>query len=294
MPIPAFPTNLLTRPIAEGGTFALIPDETAAPGRASQTQGFPPETQLPLREGGINPNRTDFNGFLHVLSGLAFWQQSGGLALYRAAVNYTSPNIVFHSGQLWWCVADNGPDTGAGLVVPGTDDKYWEDFLTALAGMAGGSGLSGFGNPVGTVIMYHGAEPPDGYLACDGSSFSATTYPKLRALLGSTILPDMRGFFVRGYDTRSTVDPDGTNREIGSAQGDAIRNITGGVTNTRFYITNPAASGAMHYSGMAGVRGSGSPGGGNATLSFDASRVVPTSTENRPRNICLLYCIKHD
>ena len=27
---------------------------------------------------------------------------------------------------------------------------------------------------------------------------------------------------------------------------------------------------------------------------FDASRVVPTAAENRPRNVNLLYCIKHD
>ena len=31
-----------------------------------------------------------------------------------------------------------------------------------------------------------------------------------------------------------------------------------------------------------------------ANFDFDASRVVPTADENRPKNVNLLYCIKHD
>ncbi len=33
-----------------------------------------------------------------------------------------------------------------------------------------------------------------GWLLCDGSSFSGTTYPDLNTFLGGTTLPDMRGY----------------------------------------------------------------------------------------------------
>ena len=37
---------------------------------------------------------------------------------------------------------------------------------------------------------------------------------------------------------------------------------------------------------------SGDGGNNPAAFDFDASRVVPTASENRPRNIALLACIK--
>lgn len=46
--------------------------------------------------------------------------------------------------------------------------------------------------PTGAVIMWFGAAAPDGWLICDGSSFSSSTYPRLYAHLGGTTLPDFR------------------------------------------------------------------------------------------------------
>jgi hypothetical protein len=45
----------------------------------------------------------------------------------------------------------------------------------------------------GVITQWGGAAPPPGALACDGSTFSAITYPRLAAALGSTTLPNLPG-----------------------------------------------------------------------------------------------------
>ena len=85
--IPTQPKNLLPSPFAQSGTKSVIPAAQPNPGRASFNLGFPEETQLPLNMGGIAPNRMDFNGMFYMLSAFAFWQQSGGMFNYTAALN---------------------------------------------------------------------------------------------------------------------------------------------------------------------------------------------------------------
>jgi hypothetical protein len=289
--LPSFPNTFLPRPFADNGTWQLIPDAKTAPGRASYREGFPTETQQPLSAGGVAPSRVDFNGILHMLSTLAFWQQSGGLWVYRTTIDYNTPAMVFHNGELWYCKAANGPGTTVpGAVTPGTNEDYWVGLLEFLALAQSGGKSSAFSSPVGTIIMYAATTPPEGYFACNGSSFSATQYPELYAVLGKAQVPDMRGLFVRGYDTRNTVDPDGQTRTLLSKQGDAMRNLTGS-----FYVDRygTPSSGVFADGGISGGK-SGSGRGNGHLVSLDASRQVATATENRPKNICVLYCIKHD
>jgi hypothetical protein len=296
--IPVFPTDLFPRPFADNGTWQKIPDTKATAGRASFREGFPLETQQPLTGGGVAPNRTDFNGILHMLTAFAFWQQSGGLWNYKNTLNYLPPCMVHHNGKLWWCAAGNGPDTT--VTAPGSNDAVWRELLGVLAEQAGKGG-SLFGNPVGTVIMYYGTAAPDGYLPCNGASFSSTSYPQLYALLGKATTPDMRGLFARGYDTRKSVDPDGASRAVGSIQTDAGRNVTGAFNGDTLRDSD---SKGVAVSGVFGVNGSTSyPSVGQRGdhhqegFNIDASRVwgaAHTAAEFRPVNMCLLYCIKHD
>ena len=58
--------------------------------------------------------------------------------------------------------------------------------------------------PVGSVTMYVGTTAPSGWLFCDGSTFSAATYPDLQAVIGGTTLPDMRGRFPLGVGNSNT------------------------------------------------------------------------------------------
>jgi microcystin-dependent protein len=57
---------------------------------------------------------------------------------------------------------------------------------------------------VGMIMPYAGTNIPDGWLLCDGSTFSSTTYPRLYSLLGSsTTLPNLRQKYLLGYDSAS-------------------------------------------------------------------------------------------
>ena len=60
--------------------------------------------------------------------------------------------------------------------------------------------------PIGTILMWSNASAPTGYLLCDGASYNTTTYNSLYTVLGTSYVPDFRGYFVRGYDSTQTVD----------------------------------------------------------------------------------------
>jgi len=51
---------------------------------------------------------------------------------------------------------------------------------------------------VGTILPYAGSTAPDGWLLCNGDSFSSSTYPELYSLIGSTTLPDLREKYLKG------------------------------------------------------------------------------------------------
>ena len=78
-----------------------------------------------------------------------------------------------------------------------------------------------FDVPVGTVLTYYSNSVPAGYLYCNGAAFVAGNYPELFAVLGSNVLPDLRGYFLRGTSDSNAVDPSGP-RAVGSLQADEL------------------------------------------------------------------------
>jgi len=68
--------------------------------------------------------------------------------------------------------------------------------------------------PAGTVMPYAGASAPTGYLLCDGSAVSRSTYSALYAIIGTTYgagdgsttfnLPNLKGRVPVGLDTSQT------------------------------------------------------------------------------------------
>ncbi|MGI3296214.1 phage tail protein [Neisseria sp. SLRRB23] len=160
--------------------------------------------------------------------------------------------------------------------------------------------------PSGAVMYFAGQTAPAGWLKANGAAVSRALYAALFQSIGTTYgagdgrttfnLPDLRGEFIRGWDDGRGID---SRRALGSAQSDAIRNITGKLDSGQ----NQAEQFFDHIepTGAFGVEKSwkrwtpdNSGGGDNlpSALTFDASRVVPTAAENRPRNIALLACIK--
>lgn len=80
-------------------------------------------------------------------------------------------------------------------------------------------------------------------------------------------------------------------RTMGSAEQDAIRNITGGVDGFKGIRDGGAAYGAFAKANAGGSNDF--DGSGTNSFSFDASRVVPVAAENRPHSLAYLGTIKY-
>ena len=91
-------------------------------GRASTSGLFPPVTQLPLDQGGIAPERGDFNALFKYLGEYIYYAMQGGVYTYVTTYDYTAGNLVLHGGSLYLCIASNGP--GSAIKYP-TDAAYW-------------------------------------------------------------------------------------------------------------------------------------------------------------------------
>lgn len=77
---------------------------------------------------------------------------------------------------------------------------------------------------------------------------------------------------------------DGENRKVGSKQGDAIRNIIGVIDSVAHGSTKPSSAGGAFKRRYSTDRGNATSTGATEHFDFDASRVVPTAHENRPKN----------
>ncbi|EFT2680934.1 integrase [Escherichia coli] len=158
---------------------------------------------------------------------------------------------------------------------------------TALENLGLGEGSA---LPVGVPVPWPSATPPTGWLKCNGAAFSAEEYPELAKVYPTNKLPDLRGEFIRGWDDGRGVD---AGRQLLSSQGDAIRNIEG-FADGGIGMSFDAIRGAFYDAGTRSARMPNNITTIDKTddLGFDASRVVPTANENRPRNIAFNYIVR--
>lgn len=140
------------------------------------------------------------------------------------------------------------------------------------------------------------------FLKFNGATFSASTYPKLALVIPGLTLIEARGEFPRIWDDGRGID---AGRTLLSAQGDAIRNITGSVSG-RNQASIANIFGGMDAVGAFVPAGSGSnstvspatvttgPTDRLSTLTLDASKSpgVVTASENRPRNIAFNFLVR--
>lgn len=139
--------------------------------------------------------------------------------------------------------------------------------------------------PTGSVITYAANTPPSGFLECNGAAVSRTSYAALFAIIGTTFgvgdgsttfnLPELRGEFIRGWDNSRGID---TSRTFGSSQAGQMP----AHTHTYDKGEDPGTTGT----------GPGGSGGGYTSTNTGSAGGTNNSSENRPRNIALLYCIK--
>lgn len=168
-----------------------------------------------------------------------------------------------------------------------------DNTLTALSGKSVAALLEylGLGDgsalPVGVPVPWPSATPPTGWIKCNGAPFSAQEYPELAKAYPTNKLPDLRGEFIRGWDDGRGVD---TGRGILSAQGDAIRNITGWFGAHATVVAKPpfVKFSAPEIAENVGVGG----GSTRDAVKLDLSLSVPTASENRPRSIAFNYIVR--
>jgi microcystin-dependent protein len=147
---------------------------------------------------------------------------------------------------------------------------------------------------VSAVMAFPISTPLTGWLECDGSAISRTTYADLYAVIGtmhgvgdgSTTfnLPDFRGQFLRGWDHGAGVDLDAASRlnrgdgttgdNVGTKQGCQIQSHDHDVTCTD-------DGGGPKDKVQAGVTST------NYTLSTE----VFGGNETRPTNVNVMWCI---
>lgn len=176
--------------------------------------------------------------------------------------------------------------------------------------------------PAGVIQAFGGGTVPTGWLLCDGSVVSRTTYAGLFSAVGvangngdgSTTfhLPDIRGRFLRGADDMGTGaagrDPDAAGRTaanaggntgntVGSVEADAHQNIIGEINSARHLDGSISViNGTLRYAKLSGasngLSNGTSAGTGSYKISIDASRTNKTSSETRPQNANASYIIK--
>ena len=141
----------------------------------------------------------------------------------------------------------------------------------------------------GIVIPWSSASVPSGFLECDGSAVSRTTYSALFAVVGTTWgsgdgsttfnLPDLRGEFVRGWDNSRGVD---SSRSFASSQGHQLQEHTHTITANEQNVGDPPNPITIKH-----IRS-----GGNNGATQDSGDTGYFGSETRPRNIAMMYVIK--
>lgn len=127
----------------------------AGSGRASTSGLFPQITQKPLDEGGIAPERADFNALFKYLGDYIYYIMQGGVFSYLSTYAYTAGNLAMFSGAVYECIAANGP----GNVHAPTDTAYWRRLALMSDVPTVGNGtitVQVSGTPVGTFTVNQG------------------------------------------------------------------------------------------------------------------------------------------
>lgn len=150
------------------------------------------------------------------------------------------------------------------------------------------------GLPIGTYLSYPSQKTiPAGFLIADGRSLKKAEYTELFDVIGYTYGGSGDNFNLPNFaDGKFMRSIGGNAAALGTAQQDAIRNITGSLppydagalpTNIERGAFKTVAGGGAIPIGAQGVR---------AYQIFDASLVVPTANENRPLNMAVVVIIK--
>ena len=164
--------------------------------------------------------------------------------------------------------------------------------------------VPGFGLvPTGAIMMWPATIPeyPAGWLPCNGDKLNQADYSNLYKAIGNTYstngvdasefcLPDLRGYFVRGWDPRgaSGLDPDYASRT--NVSGDTFEEGAG------FVGTMQGDEFKSHYHSYTAPSVCSSASKGNHQnyyCSGGSSTSWAGGNETRPKNISMMFIIKY-
>ncbi|MGU5679931.1 phage tail protein [Aeromonas allosaccharophila] len=197
-------------------------------------------------------------------------------------------------------------------------DDY-ADWMTWQTFNQNGANYTGYASRlIGSLLLDTQPHPRAGYIKSGVQNLGRTTYAALRAWAqhnGLMVAPgvwaagtiqcadnadgitfriyDVRGEFMRAWDDGRGVD---STRSFGSAQGDAIRDLTGSLNVAKCGELLRGATGVFSGSTATPLGSSGhttNTTNSELTINFSAGNSVPTANENRPRNTALLAAIKY-
>lgn len=160
-------------------------------------------------------------------------------------------------------------------------------------------------NPTGSIIAFAGNTLPDGYLLCDGSKVSRTTYKKLFDVIGTTYgegdgsatfnLPNLTDKFIQGSNTVGTVKNAGLPNITGalSTYNNSILSLFNNVTGC-FKRDKPKDS-SLSYDDLPENTSQYAADYCNGGI-FDASKsnaIYGNSTTVQPPAVTMRYIIKY-
>mgnify|MGYP003136544525 CR=1 FL=1 len=236
---------------------------------------------------GTEVARIEDNGTFNVVT--------GKLAINATAITSTAAEVN---------LLDGDTSVGGSITIADADGVIVNDGGTMKSVPA--SDLRAYSMPAGAVTPFAGASAPTGFLLCDGSAISRTTYSGLFTAISTTYgtgdgsstfnIPDLRGRVVAGQDDMGGSSADRLTDQTGGLNGDTLGDTGGSETHTLSTAQMPAHTHTVTAHENPGGTGdsNGSEGGDS---SFDRTSTTSSTGGGGAHNnvqptIILNYIIK--
>ena len=127
--------DVLQQPFCENGDKNTIPSTATGSQLASLAEGFPLITQQPTSQGGVPPERKDFNGAFNLLSKYDYAIQNGWLPTFKTEVS----NAIggYAEGACLWYMPSTGTYAGQVLMLKSLVANNTYDFTANPDGYIG-------------------------------------------------------------------------------------------------------------------------------------------------------------
>lgn len=265
--------------LGQDADVTTIPD-TAGDTDPSIDKIFPSVFSIPLANGGRAIPRSVLNGLFKLLGDWVYYIQNGGIASYSASFDYAVGSFVKYNDDFYRCIQANS----ATAPKAPTDSAYWLRITTTAD------------SPTSEIKIWPSSTIPDGFLLCNGSAVSRTTYANLFSKIGTTFgagngsttfnIPDLRDRYIIGANANA----------LGAYISEQLPNIQGEISPVCLAptgsITQTGAFADSYALSLQNAIGSASY---SATVDFKASNsnsIYTDSGKVYPASIALNFIIK--